>query len=64
MEDIVAIRTDSTVVETNIHFPTNNSLVWDCIKEAHRLLSHLAEKEDIKISKLLESDWILWNLRG
>lgn len=49
LEDIVAIRTDSTVVETNIHFPTNNSLVWDCIKEAHRLLSKLAKKEDIKI---------------
>lgn len=44
-----AIRTDSTVIETNIHYPTNNSLVWDCIKEAHRLLSHLAKKEAIKV---------------
>ena len=49
LEDLRAIRTDSTVIETNIHFPTNNSLVWDCIKEAHRLLSHLAKKEDIKV---------------
>jgi IS5 family transposase len=49
LEDLRAIRTDSTVIETNIHFPTNNSLVWDCIKEAHRLLSHLAKKEDLKV---------------
>lgn len=49
LEDLVAIRTDSTVIETNIHFPTNSSLVWDCIKEAHRLLSHLAKKEQIKV---------------
>lgn len=49
LEDLNAIRTDSTVVETNIHFPTNNSLVWDCIKEAHRLLSKLAEKEGISV---------------
>jgi len=49
LEDLNAIRTDSTVIEANIHHPTNNSLVWDCIKEAHRLLSHLAEKENIKV---------------
>jgi IS5 family transposase len=49
LEDLNAIRTDSTVIETNMHFPTNNSLVWDCIKEAHRLLSKLAEKEGIRV---------------
>jgi len=49
LEDLVAIRTDSTVIESNIHYPTNNSLVWDCIKEAHRLLNHLAKKEGIKV---------------
>lgn len=44
LEDMKKIRMDSTVVKTNIHYPTNNSLVWDCIKESHRLLSHLAEE--------------------
>ena len=44
LEDIEKLRQDSTVVETNIHYPTNNSLVWDCIKESHRLLSQLAEE--------------------
>jgi IS5 family transposase len=41
LEDIKQLRQDSTVVETNIHYPTNNSLVWDCIKDSHRLLSQL-----------------------
>ena len=30
IEDIKQLRQDSTVVETNIHYPTNNLLVWDC----------------------------------
>jgi IS5 family transposase len=44
MEDVERLRTDTTVIETNIHYPTNNSLVWDCIREAHRLLSKLSEE--------------------
>lgn len=44
LEDIEKFRPDSTVVQTNIHYPTNNSLVWDCIKESHRLLSKLDEE--------------------
>lgn len=44
LEDIEKLRIDSTVVETNIHYPTNNSLVWDCIKESHRLLTQLQEE--------------------
>jgi transposase, IS5 family len=43
-EYISKIRQDSTVVKSNIHYPTNNSLVWDCINESHRLLSHLKEE--------------------
>lgn len=44
LEDIEKLRQDSTVIETNIHYPTNNSLVWDCIKESHRLLVHLQKE--------------------
>ena len=44
IEDIERIRQDSTVVETNIHHPTNNSILWDCIKEAYRLLGHLRDE--------------------
>jgi IS5 family transposase len=41
VEDLKDFRQDTTVVETDIHYPTNNSLVWDCIKECERLLKHL-----------------------
>jgi IS5 family transposase len=32
------IRTDTTVVETNIHYPTDSSLLWDTWRVASRLL--------------------------
>lgn len=49
LEDGKSIRTDGTVVETNIHYPTNNSLVWDCIKTIDRLLKKLKDNGvDIK----------------
>jgi len=44
LEDISKLRQDSTVVETNVHYPTNNSLMWDCIKESHRLFTDLLEE--------------------
>ena len=44
IEEIKSIRQDSTVVETDIHHPTNNAIIWDCIKEAYRLLGHLKEE--------------------
>jgi len=44
LEDIQEFRQDTTVIETDIHYPTNNSLVWDCIKECERLLKHLKEE--------------------
>ena len=44
LEDIREFRQDTTVIETDIHYPTNNSLVWDCIKESERLLSRLKEE--------------------
>jgi len=28
IEDGKSLRTDSTVVETDIHYPTNNALIW------------------------------------
>jgi IS5 family transposase len=44
LEDVSKICMDTTVVETNVHYPTNNSLVWDCIHESQRLLQHLQEE--------------------
>jgi IS5 family transposase len=48
IEDGKRLRTDSTVVETDIHYPTNNSLIWDCIKTSHRLLKKLEERGKIR----------------
>ena len=44
IEDLENFRQDTTVIETNIHYPTNNSLIWDCIKESERLLKHLQKE--------------------
>jgi IS5 family transposase len=48
IEDGKSLRTDSTVVGTDIHYPTNNALIWDCIKTSHRLLKKLEETGKIK----------------
>jgi transposase, IS5 family len=38
LEDLQKIRPDTTVVETHIHYPTNNSLLWDGIRLSIRIL--------------------------
>lgn len=43
-EDVQQLCQDTTVVESNIHYPTNNSLIWDCIHESQRLLGHLQKE--------------------
>lgn len=50
LESMSDLRIDTTVIETDIHHPTNSSLVWDCIKEAHRELSKLADQWEIKVT--------------
>ena len=35
--DVDNIRTDTTVVETNIHYPTDSSLLWDTYRTIDRL---------------------------
>jgi IS5 family transposase len=54
LESVEQFRQDSFVVESNVHYPTNNSLVWDCIKESHRLLGHLAKE----VSELTYQDYL------
>lgn len=44
LENLSKIGTDTTVIKTNIKHPTNNSLVWDCFHESHRLQTHLSEE--------------------
>jgi len=44
LEDFSKVRQDSTAVEANVHYPTNNSLMWDCMKTIDRLLLKLREE--------------------
>ena len=55
LESVEQFRQDSFVVESDIHYPTNNSLVWDCIKESHRLLVQLSkEVSELKYQNYLK----------
>lgn len=44
MEDGSRLRVDTTVVETNIQFPTDSKLLWDCVRVLNRLLERLVEQ--------------------
>jgi transposase, IS5 family len=43
LEDGKKLRVDTTVVETNIHYPTGASLLWDSVRTT-RLVGDLHEK--------------------
>lgn len=44
LEDGKTLRVDTTVVETNVHYPTDASLLWDCVRTITRLMQDLHEK--------------------
>lgn len=50
LEDLQKLRTDTTVVETDIHYPTNNSLLWDCIRTSTRLMQQF---EDPQVAEMV-----------
>ena len=43
LEDGTRLRVDTTVVETDIHFPTDSSLLWDAVRVLTRLVARLGE---------------------
>src|SRR5216684_1756411 len=43
LEDGQKLRVDTTVVQTDIHHPTDNTLLWDVVRVVTRLVGHLAE---------------------
>ena len=43
IEDGSALRVDTTVVQSNIEFPTDSKLLWDCVRVLTRLLERLME---------------------
>ena len=43
LEDGTKLRVDTTVVETDIHHPTDNTLLWDVVRVITRLVGRLAQ---------------------
>jgi IS5 family transposase len=43
LEDGSKLRVDTTVVETDIHHPTDNTLLWDVVRVLTRLVKQLAK---------------------
>src|SRR3974390_2718168 len=48
LEDGAKLRVDTTVVETDIHHPTDNTLLWDVVRLLTRLLGRLAEALELR----------------
>ena len=44
LEDGTKLRVDTTVVETDIHYPTDSTLLWDSVRVLTRLVGHLAAR--------------------
>jgi transposase, IS5 family len=44
VEDGKQLRVDTTVVETNIHYPTDATLLWDSVRTITRLIDRLDER--------------------
>jgi IS5 family transposase len=44
IEDLQKLRLDTTVVETDIHYPTNNALMWGCMRTSTRILEQFTEE--------------------
>jgi transposase, IS5 family len=43
LEDGVQLRVDTAVVETDIHWPTDSTLLWDAVRVISRLVKRLGE---------------------
>ena len=43
LEDGTKLRVDTTVVQTDIHFPTDGTLLWDAVRVLSRLLARFGE---------------------
>src|SRR5260370_15281265 len=46
LEDGQKLRVDTTVVQTDIHHPTDNTLLWDVVRVVTRLVGRLAKAMD------------------
>jgi len=51
LEDGAKLRVDTTVVETDIHHPTDNTLLWDVVRVVTRLVGRLAKALEMRCIK-------------
>ena len=51
LEDGKKLRVDTTVVQTDIHHPTDNTLLWDVVRVVTRLVGRLADVMERRIIK-------------
>ena len=54
--DPSAVRTDTTVVEANIHYPTDSSLLWDSWRVTARLLKRARKECGYQLEHRFHSD--------
>lgn len=47
VEDGLKVRADCTVIESNIHAPTDSSLLWDCVRTLARYLHAVQEYVEV-----------------
>src|SRR5215204_3279846 len=50
LEDGSKLRVDTTVVQTDIHHPTDNTLLWDVVRVVTRLVGRLAKAIGLRIN--------------
>jgi hypothetical protein len=43
-EEVLQLKTDSFVAESNIHFPTDYNLLWDCIRKSIDIIDQIVHK--------------------
>jgi transposase, IS5 family len=48
LEDGAKLRVDTTVVQTDIHHPTDNTLLWDVVRVITRLVGQLAKALELQ----------------
>lgn len=48
LEDGAKLRVDTTVVQTDIHHPTDNTLLWDLVRVVTRLVRRLAKALELR----------------
>jgi hypothetical protein len=48
LEDGTKLRVDTTVVQTDIHHPTDNTLLWDVVRVVTRLVRRLGKALELR----------------